>query len=283
MSHFLYVDGDFTPRMSDQQWFHRLEKGRRYPVIDVQFDGDLIVEVNGEKITIGKDEVLGFCTLEEAVENVEEAPPGLFPHLAIQDVQFTICDMNPHVVKACAAEFADLRNFTVKQGDILELEGDVIISPANSFGYMDGGIDLAYRNRFGMKIQEQLQNHIFPEGELPVGQACILETQDDKIRSMICAPTMRVPEDVSDTVNAYLAFRAAVQLVKYLNDELPVHEPIKSVLTPGMCTLTGRMPPARAARQMKLAYLSVGWRVRQNMDQIKTNHLLMKSHSSNLS
>lgn len=31
------------------------------------------------------------------------------------------------------------------------------------------------------------------------------------IRYLISAPTMRVPEDVSDTVNAYLAFRAVLR------------------------------------------------------------------------
>ena len=28
--------------------------------------------------------------------------------------------------------------------DILKVEGDAIVSPANSFGYMDGGLDLKY-------------------------------------------------------------------------------------------------------------------------------------------
>lgn len=31
------------------------------------------------------------------------------------------------------------------------------------------------------------------------------------IKYLISAPTMRVPEDVSDTVNAYLAFRAVLR------------------------------------------------------------------------
>ena len=35
------------------------------------------------------------------------------------------------------------------------------------------------------------------------------------IRYLISAPTMRVPEDVSETVNAYLAFRAVLQCGRY--------------------------------------------------------------------
>jgi len=34
------------------------------------------------------------------------------------------------------------------EGDILVGTADAVVSPANSFGYMDGGIDLAYRKFF---------------------------------------------------------------------------------------------------------------------------------------
>ncbi len=47
---------------------------------------------------------------------------------------------------------------------------------------------------------------------LKVGQAAIIETEDPQnvIPYLICAPTMRVPEIVSGTSNAYLAFRASL-------------------------------------------------------------------------
>ena len=68
-------------------------------------------------------------------------------------------------------------------------------------------------------------------GELPVGQAAIIKTlstndsskkfEDPKfnegklIKYLISAPTMRVPLNVTDTVNAYLAFRAVIIAGKY--------------------------------------------------------------------
>ena len=139
-------------------------------------------------------------------------------------------------------------------GDIFELKADAIVSPANSFGYMDGGIDLVYVQRFGWELQDRLQSHLKEQhdGELPVGQATIVETLDTEIPYLISAPTMRVPANVSTTLNAYLAFRAAIRAVKQHNVENEM--PIRSVLCPGLCTAIGRMPADLAARQMAAAY-----------------------------
>ena len=64
---------------------------------------------------------------------------------------------------------------------------------------------------------------------------------------------MRVPMNVAETVNAYLAFRAAIRAVLAHNDadRLPS---IRKVLCPGLGTAIGRMPAQRAARQMVTAY-----------------------------
>ena len=37
----------------------------------------------------------------------------------------------------------------IVHGDIFSRPADALVSPANSFGFMDGGIDLAYSRRFG--------------------------------------------------------------------------------------------------------------------------------------
>jgi O-acetyl-ADP-ribose deacetylase (regulator of RNase III) len=129
------------------------------------------------------------------------------------------------------------------------------VSPANSFGYIDGGIDLVYLRRFGWELQTRLQAHLRDEhdGELPVGQATIVETFDTAIPYLVSAPTMRIPMNVSDTINAYLAFRAAIRAVKLHNREVP-GATIRTVLCPGLCTAIGRMPPDLAARQMAAAF-----------------------------
>ena len=76
-------------------------------------------------------------------------------------------------------------------------------SPANSFGFMNGGIDAVYARRFGVRLVSRVRDQILEHhgGKLLVGDAEVIETADSDIPFLICAPTMRVPMLVSDTVN----------------------------------------------------------------------------------
>jgi len=47
-------------------------------------------------------------------------------------------------------------------------------------------------------------------GEVPVGIAHAIFVKDPDFKAVIAAPTMRVPMDISTTVNAYLAFKSAL-------------------------------------------------------------------------
>jgi O-acetyl-ADP-ribose deacetylase (regulator of RNase III) len=89
----------------------------------------------------------------------------------------------------------DLDFVEVRRGSILESGCDAVVSPANSFGFMDGGIDMVYSRHFGWHVQERLQARIrdLHHGELLVGSAEIVETDDVSIPYLIAAPTMRVP------------------------------------------------------------------------------------------
>jgi hypothetical protein len=60
------------------------------------------------------------------------------------------------------------------------------------------------------------------------------------------------PGIVADTVNAYLAFRAALRAV--LAHNRSGAPPIRSLLCPGLGTAVGRIPVARCARQMRVAW-----------------------------
>ena len=90
-----------------------------------------------------------------------------------------------------------------------------------------------YARHFGWQMQHRLQAVLKENynGELPVGQAAIIKTlsanetkkkfenpkfnEGKLIKYLISAPTMRVPLNVTDTVNAYLAFRAVIIAGKY--------------------------------------------------------------------
>lgn len=167
----------------------------------------------------------------------------------------------------------------IVEGDILNGTADALVSPANSFGYMDGGIDLAYRNFFGIGIQNRVQNEIRAKhfGELPVGQAVVVETDHEKFPHLIVAPTMRVPDRIGDTVNVYLAFRAALLAVTQHNQF--AREKIGTIRAPALGTGVGGMPLHRSARQMHAAYISVidGSTWRGDPMQILVHHEILRS------
>lgn len=189
-------------------------------------------------------------------------------------------DLSEEMTSEWRQAFAQFPEVEVSCGDILNLKADAIVSPANSFGYMDGGIDQAYSHFFGWEIQTTLQQKLFREhfGELPVGQAVILPTGHKDIPLLISAPTMRIPSTISNSLNAYLAFRAVLILIVEHNR---MHTPgIDTVLVPGMGTGVGRMPYGRAANQMRAAYEAVigysGTRER-NLGEIWREHALLLS------
>ncbi len=193
----------------------------------------------------------------------------------MSEVIYHLRDINTRLVAAWTTAFADVPNVHPARGDIFGVQADAIISPANSFGFMDGGIDLLYTRRFGWQLQERLQAKLRQEydGELPIGMAVILKTGDPDLPYLVSAPTMRVPADVSDTPNAYLAFRAALRVIRDFNQQ---HEgAIKTVLCPGLATATGQMLPAVCARQMHSAYMQIEsgqpWQA-QSIDHILSEH-----------
>ncbi|MBN3756082.1 Appr-1-p processing protein [Paraburkholderia sp. Tr-20389] len=158
-------------------------------------------------------------------------------------------DLNPQVTEAVVTAFAGIPAIDVKCADVFDgAPADAIVSPANSHGWMDRGIDAVYRYRFGPQIERELQDLIarLPTKLLAVGEAMIVWTGYREIPLMIAAPTMMVPSNVAHTENAYLAFRAVLRAVRHSN--------LQVVICPGLATLTGRMVPQESARQMRRAW-----------------------------
>jgi O-acetyl-ADP-ribose deacetylase (regulator of RNase III) len=190
-------------------------------------------------------------------------------------------DINVGLVAAWERYFANVPAVEVSRGDIFGARADAIVSPANGFGFMDGGIDAAYSRRFGWQLQERLQSLLRTEydGELPVGMAVLLGTGDPEIPYVVSAPTMRAPANVADTLNSYLAFRAALRIVRRHNDRFP--GAIRSVLCPGLGTATGDMPVEICVKQMRAAYdQTVGekpWRPTSVNDAIIEHYRLLRA------
>ena len=168
-----------------------------------------------------------------------------------------LVDQNRALVRAWTEAFADLDGVFVLEGDFFATPADAMVSPANSFGIMDGGLDLAIRNVLGFATQQAVQDAIqaHHHGELPVGSAEIVATGHASWPFLVAAPTMRVPENVAQTLNAYVAFRAVLLAIRQHNQAgKPV---IRSVVCPGLGTGIGGIEPRRCAVHMRMAFKQV--------------------------
>jgi O-acetyl-ADP-ribose deacetylase (regulator of RNase III) len=166
-------------------------------------------------------------------------------------------DTNPAVVSALQDAFRGVPRVAARVGNVTERPlPDAFVSPANSFGFMDGGVDQAYMRFFDWEAQNAVRQWLDGEffGELPVGQATAVCTRTG-LPWLIVAPTMRTPRNIAGTPNVYLAFRAA--LATALGTPELWHAGLPRIRCPGMGTGIGGVAPTTAASQMRAAYDAV--------------------------
>src|SRR5690348_1808703 len=94
-----------------------------------------------------------------------------------------LVDRSEDLVRVWEVAFRAYPEVVIERGDILKAAHTALVSPANSYGYMNGGIDLAYRHFFGIQIEHTVQRRIqeVAGAYLPVGQAVLVETGHDRI------------------------------------------------------------------------------------------------------
>lgn len=171
------------------------------------------------------------------------------------NIKLLLFDINPDVCEQFEIQFGQFSQINIFNGYLEQLENyDCLVSPANSFGMMDGGIDEAIRNLFGKRLEEKVQNIIINDyfGEQPIGTSFIIETEHHKHPFLAHTPTMNIPKDINGTLNVYYAMKAMLQAVYKHNKKRD--EKINTIACPGMGTLIGRMEPYIAVGQMALAY-----------------------------
>jgi len=172
-------------------------------------------------------------------------------------MKLIFCDLNLSLINSWNNYLKQDSNIEIVHGSIFDLDCDAIVSPANSYGFMDGGLDLKISEFFGWHVQARLQELINQKhhGELLVGTAEIVETDHNKIHYVISAPTMRVPMILKDSVNVFLATRAVLLLVKYgkFAEGIPIKDKVNTFAFSGMGTGVGRVPFDICALQMKKA------------------------------
>ena len=184
-------------------------------------------------------------------------------YLTLGDIEIRFVSLDNRIDPMIRKVFADLDNVSGKKTVIkICKSADCIVSPANSFGQMDGGIDAALTEMLsvddepdyiGKKVREIIWNEYF--GEQPIGTCLMVPTDNDKFPWLAHAPTMTTPMNVKGSFNPYYAFKAVLCEVLKINRSftIPEHR-IKSVLTTTFATGCGGVELEEALEQMKLAY-----------------------------
>ena len=164
-------------------------------------------------------------------------------------ISLNLVAIDPELIDAWEVAFKPFPEVRIMAADILAVASNTIVSPANSYGYMDGGLDRLLTDFFGLRPQQEVQAAIArrPEGYLPVGSAVLVNTGHARIPYMISAPTMFLPEPIP-AANVFFAMSAMLQTAHAHKDV------VKAVYCPGLGTGTGRVAPDIAAREMAHAY-----------------------------
>jgi O-acetyl-ADP-ribose deacetylase (regulator of RNase III) len=128
---------------------------------------------------------------------------------------------------------------------------DALVSPGNSYGQMNGGIDGAISTTFP-RVQKAVWNIIAERhhGYQPVGTAEVVETSDERCPYLVHAPTMRIPMRLAGDLD--IAVHDAMWAALLALERHDAH--VSTLACPGLGTGYGSVPPDRAAQLMAAAY-----------------------------
>ena len=124
----------------------------------------------------------------------------------------------------------------VQKGDLTQIKCDAIVNPANSFGYMGGGVAGAIKRVGGIEIERDAVS----KAPIPVGKAVVTTAVTLPCKYVIHAPTMKQPAIRIGVENVKLATKAAFETGLKLK--------LKSIAIPGMGTGIGAVSPDDAAK-----------------------------------
>lgn len=176
-----------------------------------------------------------------------------------EPLRLVLCAVEDALAEAWEAAADGRREMYAHRGSTLDVPAEAVVSPANSFGWMRGGIDAVYAHTFPA-IEQHVRSAVlaYHGGELPVGQAVIVPTDLAAPAWLISAPTMREPGErlPQDTVHPYLAARAVFRMWREgrLEDGRPVRSVVSTIAMPGLGTGIGGVPPEVCARQVMAAW-----------------------------
>lgn len=177
-------------------------------------------------------------------------------------MQIYLLDYNVEMIRAWKKYFSDVENVHIVHSDFKTFMDenfekiDIIVSPANSFGIMDGGYDRAITEYFGDDLQKVVQNKILNVwyGEQPVGTSMwtVIPNQYP-VKFLIHTPSMRTPEVIKDARIIYQCMRTTlIEASKLYTDDSEI-----SMVIPAFGGLTGRVDCETVAYMMRQAYRQI--------------------------
>lgn len=170
-------------------------------------------------------------------------------------IKVVLCDINPKMISAWRETFEENPEVEIVHGSMTDQLTSAVVSPTNSKGSMDGGLDAVLKGYFGSGVEQRVKADIKKHyhGVMPVGFATCVETGKQLPRYLISTPTMvGSSEDISDSMNVALACAAAFQAVHQQHAREP--NSIRAVALPGLGAATGRTPVEICADLMWTAY-----------------------------
>lgn len=169
-------------------------------------------------------------------------------------MKIILIDTNKEMCDAWEKYFKGFADVAIVNEDISEYENlhsiECITSPANSYGLMDGGYDLALTMIYGKSLQNAVQNYIAKHyyGEQMVASSFIINIPSSKQR-LIHTPTMRIPSPIVDSDIVYNAMRST--LICALDNN------VESIIIPAFGGSTGMVSFDIVARLMVKAYKQI--------------------------
>lgn len=175
-----------------------------------------------------------------------------------------LLDINKDMIDAWFKYFKDIEDVEIVHdyfNNFMDnhLDIEAVVSPANSFGLMDGGYDKAITDYFGKDIMKEVQRKIMFDwrGEQPVGTSMSVPIYNrvfntiygSKICQLIHTPSMRTPEIIKDSRIIYQCMRTT--LIEALRQE------VNNIVIPAFSGLTGKVECDEIARMMFLAYKQI--------------------------
>ena len=161
--------------------------------------------------------------------------------------------MQPELANAFAQVFSDADGIIIAREDFASFmdrhpEVTGIVSPANSFGLLSGGLDKAIRDYLGKELQDAVRERIKNEwfGEQTVGTSLTVDIPGCPAKKLLHTPTMRTPLKIMDDLIVYSCMRSA--LIEAIKND------VAAMVVPAFGGGSGQLPVEVIAHHMRLAW-----------------------------